>query len=402
MAVNKSLDINSNIKILIAEGKEEYVIEFLLYYLEEEKSEFFNDCILVSSNLKQLNREYAMGRISRDEFQRDRTKILANLTFIIDEIQKEKKLAGLNNNSLAKYKRIEIKDSFYETHLTGEVTGNYKIGEFIDFGGFGTVYKATDLITRKEVAIKISNPLNVSDLYINDIINFGRKVIKMPPHPNILRVIQMGQAIIRNEKVIYHVMEYASRGNLKELIYAHGSADFFPDKLKIFEKICLALDFAHNVSFEGEFGNIEIGIVHGDIKPSNILVTDNLEPKLADFMLVDFYLIEKEDERIQNDLLQRNPSRIIGTLNYMAPEQQANGVINFKTDIYSMGILLFEMLTLSKPHFGIEMEDISEKLSYIGQPKQDVLAKIIFNCLQINPAKRFGAVKDILHELGKA
>ena len=399
MKTNKNLDIGSNLKILIAEGKEEYVIEFLLYYLEEKNSEYFNDCVLVSSNLRQLNKEYRKGIISRDEFQLNRNKFLNNLTTLIDEIKQEKELRNIDNNSLIRYKRIEIKDSFFQTYLTGEIIGNYRIGEFIDVGGFGTVYKAKDLFSRNEVAIKVSLPLNVSDLYIKDIISFGRKVLKISPHPNILNVSFIGQAIVRNEKVIYHVMEYASRGNLKDAIYSHGYSDYLEDKIKIFKKICNGLDYAHNHEFEGEFGNIEIGIVHGDIKPTNILIASDLEPKLADFMLVDFYLIEKEDERIKNDLLQHDPSRIVGTLSYMAPEQSANGIINFKTDIYSLGILLFELLTLSKPYLGMDMVSISDRLSYIEESKRNCLVQIIFNCLQVDPNKRYGAVKEVLSEL---
>ena len=203
--------------------------------------------------------------------------------------------------------------------------GRYRIIEEIGRGGMGKVFKAQDEQLQRIVALKI---LNRSTLNVNEgierFLREGRMMAKLH-HPNIAIIYDMGH---ENEQP-FLAMEFITGQSLKQYIKS-GSANI-PIIVKIMSKICDAVHYAHLQ-----------GVVHRDLKPGNVLLDVNLEPKVLDFGLA-------KSLEGQSDLSQ--DGQILGTIKYMSPEQ-ANGdleKIDAVSDVYSLGAVLYELLTGRAP-----------------------------------------------------
>ena len=249
--------------------------------------------------------------------------------------------------------------------------GRYSLLEPIGEGGMGQVFLATDRLLRTPVAIKILRPEFSEDPQVLE--RFRREIILSRDlgHPNVLRVYHLGQDETRR----YLTMQWVEGPNLSKLLAEDGALEE-PRAVRIALKLASALEAAHSR-----------GVLHRDIKPQNILLDENSEPYLTDFGLAR----EVAGEGITN------PGVFLGTPNYVSPEQASTLPLEERSDIYSFGVVLFEMATGRRP---FEAESASEVLrKHRETPPPDPrslapdlssgLASIILHCLEKNPDRRF-------------
>jgi len=237
------------------------------------------------------------------------------------------------------------------SNLIGQSLGRYHILEQLGEGGMATVYKAYDTRLERDVAVKIIRKSAFSAEVLERMLKrFEReaKALSKLTHPNIVGVIDYGDY----EGSPYIVMEYLPGGTLKHQL---GKPIPWQEAARILLPIARALDYAH-----------QRGIVHRDVKPSNILITDSGEPMLSDFGIAK--ILESEETQTLT-----GTGVGVGTPEYMAPEQWT-GKVTPQSDIYSLGVVFYEMVTGRKPYTAdtpaaILLKQASEALP---RPKQFV------------------------------
>jgi tRNA A-37 threonylcarbamoyl transferase component Bud32 len=210
----------------------------------------------------------------------------------------------------------------------GAMLGQYRIEAFIGRGGMGSVYRAKHSMLQRDVAIKVLPPKFAKDPEF--VQRFKREALALAnlSHPNIVAIHDMG---VQGE-IYFFVMEYVDGLNLRDVL---EKKKLPPDQaLKIVPQLCEALEYAHSKN-----------IIHRDIKPENIIVDRAGLAKIADFGLAK---IVKGETATSVPLTQTNV--VMGTVEYMAPEQrEALKYVDHRADIYSMGVVLYEMLTGELP-----------------------------------------------------
>ena len=218
-------------------------------------------------------------------------------------------------------------------HHVGMQIGSYVLREQLAEGGMGVVYIAeqTEPI-RRDVALKIIKPgMTTKDVVTR--FQLERQALALMDHPNIARVLDAGTT---DGDAPYFVMELV-RG-LPITRYCDEHCLTIADRLKLFGDVCRAVEHAH-----------QKGVIHRDIKPSNVLVTEvdgNAVPKV-----IDFGVARAVNDSGGNATVYTQVSQLIGTPRYMSPEQAGMGVVDIDTrsDVYSLGVLLYEMLTGTTP-----------------------------------------------------
>ena len=202
----------------------------------------------------------------------------------------------------------------------------YLVRSRIAHGGMATVYLATDTRLDREVALKVMHAELARDIdFVNRFIGEAKSVARLS-HPNIVAVFDQGS----DGHYLYLAMEYVPGRTLRSLLAERGWFPY-PEALRIMGPILAGLAAAHRA-----------GIVHRDVKPENVLLTADGRVKVVDFGLA----------RAQAATRQTRAGQIIGTVAYIAPEQVQGGSTDFRTDVYSAGVMLFELLTGRQPHSG--------------------------------------------------
>lgn len=236
--------------------------------------------------------------------------------------------------------------------MVGKIIGNYKITDYIAEGGMGTVYKAHHIHIDRIVAVKelhnsLASNIEFKKRFLNE-----AQILEKLSHPNIISIIDF----LTDENSFYIITEYFEGDTLDKLI---GNEHFYSieDCKLLFGKILAGIDFAH-----------KNGVIHRDIKPSNILVSDNNSVKILDFG------IAKLNDTGRN--LTKTGTKM-GSLLYMSPEQILGKEIDLKTDIYSLGILLFEILTGKIPYNADTKSDYELMNTILQQdiPQLEILIK---------------------------
>jgi len=269
--------------------------------------------------------------------------------------------------------------------MIGKILGNrYEIVEKIGGGGMALVYKAKCKLLNRYVAVKVLRPEFINDEeFINKFRRESQAAASLS-HPNIVSIYDVGA----EDNIYYIVMEYVNGKTLKQLIREKGklSAD---ETLDIAIKIAEALNHAH-----------ENHIVHRDIKPHNILVTEDGMVKVTDFGIA----------RAATTSTVTNTSNVIGSVHYFSPEQARGGYTDEKSDIYSLGVVMYEMITGRVPFQGdspisVALKHIQEDIeppSYVDSSIPKSIDTIIMKCVQKDQSLRYSDAKSLLNDLKKA
>ncbi len=211
------------------------------------------------------------------------------------------------------------------------IDGRYEITSIISRGGMATVYSAVDTRLDRTVAIKIMHEhLAQDEEFVSRFIREAKAAAALS-HPNLVQVYDQGwnQGGI---PAVFLVMEYIPGATLRDHLFAGGQLGA-KESLEILDQVLSALIYAHRS-----------GIIHRDIKPENIMITSDGRAKLGDFGLARAVST--------GNTLTADANVLMGTVAYLAPEQVQRGIADVKSDIYSLGIVLFELLTGKKPYEG--------------------------------------------------
>ncbi len=276
---------------------------------------------------------------------------------------------------------------------------NYIITEYINSGGFGSVYKAKHASLGRIVALKISHQITRGYRNIKDVIAVGINGLKHLNHSNIVKIEDLFEESIGGDRRLVIVMEYIQGGTLKDLKKEGLSEIEVKMRIELFIKVCNAISYAHLKKYKNSVGQTVTGLMHGDIKPTNVLLTTTGEPKVMDFMFVDLHELLKIETKVPDYLvLQDYGTMAIGTKGYMAPEQMIQGEVDEQTDIFALGILLYELF--SSTQFNDDKfsgpEEIKSKLSAVNSHVPAILSDIIFKATHIDRDKRYSSVQELI------
>lgn len=207
-----------------------------------------------------------------------------------------------------------------------QLTDRYELGEILGFGGMSEVHRARDVRLHREVAIKILRADLVRDPSFYQRFRREAKHTAALNHPLIVAVYDTGEAQTPNGKLPFLVMEYVEGLTVGKLIQRHGAMP--PQRaISIIGDVCTALEFSHGR-----------GIVHRDIKPANIMITPAGTVKVMDFGIAHAMNATTGDRLTAT-------SAVVGTAQYFSPEQARGQAVDARTDVYSLGCVLYEMLT---------------------------------------------------------
>jgi eukaryotic-like serine/threonine-protein kinase len=267
--------------------------------------------------------------------------------------------------------------------VVGErLADRYELEELVGAGGMSSVYRARDTLLDRNVALKILHAHYTGDEeYVERFRREARAVARLS-HPNIVTVIDRGEEEGRQ----FIVFEYVDGENLKELVDRTGP-------LPVRRAIELALQMARALAFAHEHG-----LVHRDVKPQNVLLNGDGEAKMTDFGIA-------RSLDVEHGMTQTGT--VLGTSNYIAPEQAAGKQVDAHTDVYSLGVVLYELLTAEVPFPGdnfvaVAMKHINEPPPNLLERRPDAplrLAAAIDRALQKDPAARFPSMSDFAAEL---
>ncbi len=258
--------------------------------------------------------------------------------------------------------------------------GRYEFIEVIGIGGMADVYKAYDNLKKTYVAIKVlKDKYSKNKEFLYRFRNESKANASLS-HPNIVRIFDVGFG----DSIQYIVMEYVEGITLKEFIEKAKILNW-KDVVHFVFQILRGLQHAHDK-----------GIVHRDIKPQNIMLLEDGTVKIMDFGIARF----PRDEKI-------NFKKTVGSVYYISPEQASGGITDFKSDIYSVGIMMYEMLTGILPFEGKTPEVVAEKQinEYPTSPLKlnpslpQGLVEIIFKAIKKNPEERYQSATEMLRDV---
>ncbi len=261
------------------------------------------------------------------------------------------------------------------------LAGRYELLEKIGDGGMAVVYKGKDRLLNRFIAVKILRPEFTKDqVFVENFKRESQAAAKLS-HPNIVGIYDVG----REGNINYIVMELVNGRPLSDIIAEQAPMDY-KTVIDITRQMASALKVAHKNK-----------IIHRDIKPHNILVTEDGVAKLADFGIA----------KAVNDATLTSGSKVIGSVHYFSPEQARGNYVDERSDIYSLGIVAYEMLTGRVPFEGdnpvtVALKHINEEIvppsEYVsGIPP--ALERAILKCTNKFQTNRFNSAGELLEEL---
>lgn len=265
-----------------------------------------------------------------------------------------------------------------DNYVGKRLDGRYEIQEIVGVGGMSVVYKAYDNVDDRIVAVKIlKDEFLTNDDFVRRFKNES-KAIALLSHPNIVKVYDVSFG----EKLQYIVMEYVDGITLKEYIQKQGAITW-NDALFFTTQILKALQHAHDK-----------GIVHRDIKPQNIILLPNGNIKVADFGIARF---SRSETRTLTDTA-------IGSVHYISPEQAKGEFTDEKADIYSVGVVLYEMLAGKVPFEAesavsvalMQLQNNAKRLTEINPDIPLGLEQICIHAMQKDPKDRYQSATEML------
>jgi serine/threonine-protein kinase len=289
--------------------------------------------------------------------------------------------------------------------------GPYKILKKIASGGMGEVFLAQDPFCKRTVALKkIRSDLmdlpGLKERFLKEV-----KIAAQISHPSIIPIYQIHQT----EQEIYYTMPVAEGDTLKEIlrktlteekqgISTHPIGSSIPALMRIFLSICQAIAYSHSK-----------GILHKDLKPENIIIGKYGEVLILDWGLADYAIHCKNEVISESEMMEKEyegltrPGKIAGTLSYLPPERILGGKASYASDIYALGVILYQMLTLRFPFYRKSVRQYRKQMKHDTlidpaerTPHRDIppqLSKIAKRCLSNVPEKRYSSVGEILKDL---
>ena len=267
--------------------------------------------------------------------------------------------------------------------MLGRILGErYELIEKIGSGGMAIVYKAKCHLLKRHVAVKILRPELVEDESF--VARFKRESLAAASlsHPNIVNIYDVGE----ENGVYYIVMEYVNGKTLKEYIREKERLEW-EEAVRIAAQICSALKHAH-----------KNGIVHRDIKPQNILISEDGTVKVADFGIA---------RAVSSATVTIAGANVMGSVHYFSPEQARGGYVDEKSDIYSLGIVLYEMVTGNVPFEGdtaisVALKHIQERVKPPWELNPSIpksLNDVIEKATEKDQAGRYQTAGEMLRDL---
>jgi serine/threonine-protein kinase len=271
------------------------------------------------------------------------------------------------------------------TFVGTSLGGRYRLDAQIGTGGMSTVYRAFDTVLERQVAVKLMH----RDIAHNpdQLERFRReaRAVAQLNHPHIVQVIDAGEEPGPTHPTPYIVFEYVEGETLKDRIRRYGRLDI-PEAIAYAIEIARALGAAH-----------ERGIVHRDVKPQNILVDEEGSGKVTDFGIARTL----EQEGLTAD------GRVLGTTDYVSPEQALGHAVAGQSDLYSLGVVLYEMLTGEVPFRGdnqvaVAMKHVREELPDVQYRRPEVssaLAAVLDRLTAKDLARRYESDREVIADL---
>ncbi len=271
--------------------------------------------------------------------------------------------------------------------LKNKSLGKFEIAEEIGRGSMGTVFLAHDPFSSRDVAIKVANPDQLQDpsqgKRYRKMFFHEAKVAGRLRHPNIVQVYDANL----EDDFCYIVMEYVQG---ERTLYDHikpGQLLPLEDVVRIIFKCARALDYAHRNS-----------VIHRDIKPRNILLTDENDVKIADFSIALLFEPEATETQVHG---------CVGSPLYMSPEQILEEPLRNTSDLFSLGVTMYEMLTGKHPFAGDSLPAIIQRITdrphvpvcEVRQDVPQVLGHIVDRCLMKSPQSRYKTGLDLAADL---
>jgi serine/threonine protein kinase len=319
-------------------------------------------------------------------FSRNRGFSIAGAGCIIGD---ENKSCRIRNQVFKKAIEALLEDPIVIETLTSPIPGQdtefphlptnkYSIIKKIGEGGMGIVYKARDKRLSRFVAVKVLKPELAQDRKIRERFYREAQITAQLQHPKILTVHE-----VRKSKYSHAIiMEFINGKSLKEQL-ARGTDFSYLHVFYIAKELLEALDHAHNHNER---------IIHRDIKPANIMINHRGELKVLDFGLA----------VIRDVCTDEKTSAVIGTLNYMSPEQSRGEMVDERSDIYSCGATMFNLATNILP-FRTEMIDYPFLVNFMKKDVEkdipDELSEIIAKCMAEKKEKRFQSARELLEKI---
>ena len=267
------------------------------------------------------------------------------------------------------------------------LSGRYEIQAVVGTGGMAVVYRAWDKIEKRTVAIKVLRPEYEQDAeFVRRFSREAEAAAKMS-HENIVNLLDVG----KDNDMRYIVMEYVPGKTLKDLIRERGR--IAPDTaVRMVIRILAAVDHAH-----------KNGIVHRDIKPQNILVDAKGKVKVADFGIARL-------KTAQTTRVDDKQNSALGSVHYFSPEQASGEVADEKSDLYSVGVVLYEMLTGQVPFDGdtavsVALKHVSEEprsMRELNPAVSRALDEVVMRALAKDSARRYQTAAEFAGDLRKA
>ena len=270
-----------------------------------------------------------------------------------------------------------------ENYVGKRLDGRYEIIEIIGVGGMAVVYKAFDSIDNRIVAVKVLKDEYLRNEEFRRRFRNESKAIALLSHPNIVKIYDVSYG----DNLQYIVMEYVEGITLKEYIEQQGKLDI-REAIYFITQILRALQHAHDK-----------GIVHRDIKPQNILLISDGTIKVTDFGIARF---SRSETRTMTE-------GAIGSVHYISPEQAKGSITDAKTDLYSAGVVLYEMLTGKLPF----QSDNAVSVALMQLQKDPVmprdinpeipigLEQIVIRAMQKNPNDRYQSASEMLMDIAE-
>ena len=260
------------------------------------------------------------------------------------------------------------------------LAGRYKIIDTLGGGGMALVYKGQDLLLNRYVTIKILRPEFTSDAEFIERFNREAKALASLSHPNIVNIYDVGQ----ENSTYFLVMEYVEGKNLKEIIKEKTLS--LREGVRIVLQMALALGHAH-----------QHGIIHRDVKPQNIIITPEGIAKLTDFGIAG---------NINSSTI-NNSKEIMGSVHYLSPEQAKGESLTFSSDLYSLGVVFYELVAKRLPFTGDspiavalkQINDLPQPPSFFNKKVPTEIDRIILKLLNKKPEQRYNSAYELIAAL---